>query len=407
MLEENRATMPSSVARRRWILLVVLGTLAAPRIAGAQDDRQLILELLAREGPQDVLITVDGSLEHAIAAGQSAVYPKAGAVLVLPRYDRAKQRALCGVPDVAVTGDSLAHPIVSAVVSSVAGLQALLARPDVVAVHRNLPLLPFSLTAIPVAQLSALAIPFHGGPDFSCAFAPARVEATWLYGDWSGSGQDRVGKYVPALDAFLLDANGNGLWDGVAGGDRRIALASGQGPGLPLVGDWNGDGSDGVAKRAGGHVYLDANEDGVWSGAAGGDVQAWVSGDLVVGDWDGDAKDELGQYLRPPTRFPPGTFPPQQDRFLLDDGDGLWQGPPTDRSVVIASVPLCPGRPIAFDWDLARPGDGVGKVWGRSLDPEFGYALDLDEDGVWRGNPGGDLLEVGRRVEYCGPLPEL
>jgi hypothetical protein len=404
---------PNRHPRRPLLLLALLLALAAPPPAGAQDDRRLIRDRLETEGPQNILVVVDGSREHVIAAGQSAVLSKGldpGAILVLPRYERPKQQALCGIPDFTVTGDALSQPIVSAVVSSVAGLQVLLARPGVLSVHRNAPLGPgdgLLLLPLPVAKLTLAAVPWEGGPTFSCAFAPGQTQAIWLYGDWSGSGQEAVGKYVPALDAFLLDANGNGLWDGVDGGDLRIVLAPGQGPGTPLVGDWNGDGRDGVAKGVGGRFYIDANEDGVWSGAAGGDIQSWVSGEVLVGDWDGDGDDELGQYLRPARRFPPGSFPPELDRFLLDDGDGVWQGPPTDRSVVIASVPLCPGTPIAFDWDPARPGDGVGKSWGRTLEPDFGYALDLDEDGVWRGNPGGDLLVVGSRVEYCGPLPEL
>jgi hypothetical protein len=408
--------MPAAChARRSAFALAALAALAAPATAHAQDDRGAIRERLLTQGPQRIVVVLDGTLERVQAAGRSAVASRACdcEVSTFPRYDRLKQRALCGLPDLVVTLDSDVAPQVTAVVSSVAGLEALLARPDVRLVYSDSlvvgPPGPVLLDSLSAARIAALGVPYHGeGPHFSCAFAPGRSEATWLSGDWNGDGIADVGKYDPALDAFLLDLNGNGLWDGALGGDRLVRFAPGRGPGAPLVGDWNGDGREGVGKHvAPGRVYLDADEDGAWEGRAGGDVQSWVDGELVVGDWDGDGDDALGQYLRPALRFTPGSFPPEPDRFLLDDGDGVWEGPPADPRVPIAANPLCPGRPIAFDWDAGHAGDGVGKIWGRWPDPDFGYALDLDEDEAWRGNGGGDLLVVGRVVEFCGPLAEL
>lgn len=57
-------------------------------------------------------------------------------------------------------------------------------------------------------------------------------------GDWTGTGQTRLGVFRNGL--WYLDLNNNGQWDGVAGGDGVFAF------GLPgdvaVVGDWNGDG---------------------------------------------------------------------------------------------------------------------------------------------------------------------
>jgi len=219
-------------------------------------------------------------------------------------------------------------------------------------------------------------------PSFSCAFARGQREARWLYGDWDGDGVREVGKYVPGLDAFLLDANGNGLWDGVAGGDTSAWVAAAAGPGEPLVGDWNGDGVESVGKAVGAVAYLDANESLGWDGRAGGDEVTVVApgrpeGMYVVGDWDGDGRDQLGRYEA------------ALGRFLLDaDGNGRWDGAAGgDRRVDFAVTNVFPVtglEPFVADFDGA-PGDGVG------LGTLWRVMADLDEDGVFAGAAGGDL----------------
>jgi len=216
-------------------------------------------------------------------------------------------------------------------------------------------------------------------PAFSCGFAPGQRDARWLYGDWDGDGAREVGKYVPALERFLLDANGNGRWDGLAGGDLAARVAAAAGPGEPLVGDWNGDGVESVGKAVGAVAFLDANESLGWEGVAGGDAVAILAPGLaddatiLVGDWDGDGRDQLGRYQ------------PASGRFLLDaNGNGRWDGAAGgDRRV---DFPLLAGvaEPFAADFDGA-PGDGVGQA-GRDR-----VTADLDEDGVFAGAAGGDL----------------
>ena len=96
-----------------------------------------------------------------------------------------------------------------------------------------------------------------------------------IAGDWNGDGFDEIGIYRG--NQFWLDANGNGVWDGVAGGDRFHTFRNvGD---KPLVGDWDGDGDDDLGTWNGGFFHLDLNGNGVWDGAAAGDVRIHVRTD--------------------------------------------------------------------------------------------------------------------------------
>lgn len=339
-----------------------------------------IREKILAEGPQQILVRFETAVDDAIGVGRQTVANRACeaanggipcAVSIARHYGRIKQRALCGLDDVVLTQDYTYVSLGYVRVATEAGLDALLARPDVAAVFDD----------VSPAHLGFLAFA-HDPPSFSCAFAPGRPDGVWLWGDWNGDGAEDVGKYVPALDAFLLDADGDGLWRGVAGGDRVVLLASAAGAGQPLVGDWNGDGADGVGKRTNTNVFLDANENGRWDGNAGGDrntrfapMKSVVS---LVADWDGDGSDDYGVYWL-------GGY------FLLDhNGDGVWAGEPGGDRLVRNPLP-CGSKPVAVDWDVDRPGASVGIVQGRRL-LGFGYALDLDEDGRLNVASGWDLV---------------
>jgi hypothetical protein len=66
--------------------------------------------------------------------------------------------------------------------------------------------------------------------------------------------------------------------------------------GLPVVGDFNGDGSDEVGIYFEGEWFLDLNRNGRWDSE---DLWAQLGSknDLpVVGDWDGDGKDDIGIF---------------------------------------------------------------------------------------------------------------
>ena len=127
--------------------------------------------------------------------------------------------------------------------------------------------------------------------------------ATPIIGDWDGDGVDNIGLYNAGY--FYLDRNGNGRWDGVAGGDTfydfgiRAIDATAQ----PVIGDWNGDKIDTVGLYNAGYFYLDANSNGRWDGVAGGDTfydygirSIATSATPVVGNWDGLGGDDLGLF---------------------------------------------------------------------------------------------------------------
>jgi protocatechuate 3,4-dioxygenase beta subunit len=80
----------------------------------------------------------------------------------------------------------------------------------------------------------------------------------------------------------------------VSGG--KASLNFGMIDGIPVAGDFDGDGIDEVAVFKDGFWMIDINSNGVWDKA---DLLAKL-GDLddrpVAGDWDGDGKDDIGIY---------------------------------------------------------------------------------------------------------------
>ena len=65
---------------------------------------------------------------------------------------------------------------------------------------------------------------------------PGSVPVT---GDWNGDGKDK-GRRRSAADAWSLDVNGNGVWDGMPT-DIVTTISVFRGD-TGLSGDWNGDG---------------------------------------------------------------------------------------------------------------------------------------------------------------------
>lgn len=66
--------------------------------------------------------------------------------------------------------------------------------------------------------------------------------------------------------------------------------------GIPLAGDFDGDGADEVAVYKDGYWMLDINHNGIWDEQ---DLLARLGKEddqPVVGDWDGDGKDDIGIY---------------------------------------------------------------------------------------------------------------
>jgi hypothetical protein len=162
-------------------------------------------------------------------------------------------------------------------------------------------------------------------------------------GDWNGDGRDDVGVWRPSTARFLLDTNGNDTWDGVTGGDTLTA-SFGLSTDLPVIGDWNGDGKDdiGVWRPSTARFLLDSNGNNTWGGVAGGDTLTasfGLSSDLpVIGDWNGDGRDGIGVW-RPSTA-----------RFLLDGNENnTWDGV-TGGDTITAPFGLGTDLPLAGRW---------------------------------------------------------
>jgi len=209
---------------------------------------------------------------------------------------------------------------------------------------------------------------------------------TPLLGDWNGDGTDKVGVFRPSDGTFYLDYNGNGAWDG-CGVDRCLQI--GMNGDVPLVGDWNGSGTSkvGVFRPSDGTFYLDYNGSGTWDGC-GVDrcLQIGLNGDVpLVGDWNGSGTSKVG------------TFRPSDGTFYLDyNGNGQWDGCGVDRCLQIG---MNGDVPLVGDWD----GSGTSKV-GVFRPNDGTFYLDYNGTGTWQGcgvdkcliiGMNGDTLLVG------------
>jgi hypothetical protein len=151
-----------------------------------------------------------------------------------------------------------------------------------------------------------------------------------LAGDWNGDGHDTVGAYNVASRQFTLwQAN----W---AGAPATTTPPIGPFGAIPFVGDWDGDGHDDVG------VYEPLARRFSFfftSGAEARPAQVFGSdGDLpIIGDWNGDGIDDIG------------TYTPSSRTFTLLPPDGLT----TTRVFGTAE-----DTPIAGDWN----GDGVDEI---------------------------------------------
>jgi hypothetical protein len=187
-----------------------------------------------------------------------------------------------------------------------------------------------------------------GGANIMAGYGPPGGNWIPLSGDWTGSGTDTIGLYNPATGFFYLhNSNTTGVgditffygdpgqhWIPVVGdwtGQKSSAgypidsvglydpktctwylrnslttgvadITIGYGPPgagwLPLVGDWDGNGTTtvGLYNPATGYFYLrNSNTTGVGNIAFfyGDPTQNWTP---VAGDWSGDGRDSIGMY---------------------------------------------------------------------------------------------------------------
>jgi len=224
---------------------------------------------------------------------------------------------------------------------------------------------------------------WESGTDLQTTFAKfANTEGTAIpiVGDWNMDNADEVGLYSVENDQFLFDLNGNGAWDGTAGGDAFLFIEPTAGPGVPIVGDWNGDGIDDVAKIVDTTYFIDSDGDRVWEAS---DVRSTFAGFAtdftpISGDWDGDGQDQIGKYQ------------PSTDSFLLDsDANFAWGGPAADILLGIGQV-FGAGTPMVCDFN-GDGADDVGKFVDGPAQGDIVYLVDANGNKVWDNFAGGDL----------------
>jgi serine-aspartate repeat-containing protein C/D/E len=200
-------------------------------------------------------------------------------------------------------------------------------------------------------------------------------------------------------------------------GQFRVRRVFGLRGGVPVTGDFNGDGKTDLGFFKDGRWYIDLNANGVWDA---GDLWAQLGGegDLpVTGDWDGDGKTDIGIYGRSWPRDPravanePGLPDPHNrnlgqykniPRAAEKNAEGsrklklTAQGKSREDVVDHVFHFGLPGdRPVAGDWN----GDGVHSIavfregrWHRDVD---GDGQPSDRDLHHRLGRTGDLPIVG------------
>ena len=202
-----------------------------------------------------------------------------------------------------------------------------------------------------------------GDKFFSFSGQPGAIA---VVGDWNGDGHAKVGYYLNGF--WILDYNGNGVWDGPNGGDKFYAFG-GDSSYVPVVGDWTGDGLTKIGYYHNGYWALDLNGNGSFDAQDGFYGFGGNPNEIpLVGDWNGDKRTKIGVYYN--------------GIFALDyDGDGHF----TAADKYYPSFGNLPGdKPIVGDWNA----NGTFKI---GLFRSGFWALDYNGNGTWDGTgPGGD-----------------
>jgi hypothetical protein len=213
-----------------------------------------------------------------------------------------------------------------------------------------------------------------------------------VVGQWSTGGSTQLGLFFPESAQWRLNADGNFSWDGC---DINICLGPfGEDTDLPMVGKWASTDFDqiGVFRPTTGYWYLDGDGSGKFDNCRIDQcarLAVYNSGDLpVAGDWSGSGITRLG------------LFRPSTGEWFLDQNENnTWDGCFTDRCVASFGTPE--DLPVVGDWD----GSGTSKI--GIFRPATGeWFLDRNGNGTWDGcgidlcapsfGGDGDIPVVGR-----------
>ena len=124
-----------------------------------------------------------------------------------------------------------------------------------------------------------------GAPDITVQFgAPGDYP---VVGDWDGNGTDTIGVYRNGV-FYLSNSNTTGHVD--------LTFAFGKAGDQPIAGDWNGDGIDTIGVYRNSKItFLLRNTNS--AGAADATFKLGIIGDVgIAGDWNADGKDTTGVF---------------------------------------------------------------------------------------------------------------
>lgn len=150
-----------------------------------------------------------------------------------------------------------------------------------------------------------------------------------VVGDWNNDGITDIGvsRNIDDIKIWILDMNGNGIYDGNVT-DRRVIF--GKAGDIPVVGDWNGAGFDKIGVYRDSLWILDINGNGIYEGSVV-DYRTTFgkTGDIpMAGDWDGSGTDKIGVY--------------RDGLWILDkNGNGIYEGQDIDlrlKNFIISSA---------------------------------------------------------------------
>jgi len=109
---------------------------------------------------------------------------------------------------------------------------------------------------------------------------------TPVTGDWNGNGKTKIGVFRNSTQRWYLDYNGNGVWDGTPT-DKLYVF--GMSTDTPITGDWdrNNKTEIGVFRNSTRQWLLDYNGNGMWNGTPKDKLYKFMlSTDTpVTGDW--------------------------------------------------------------------------------------------------------------------------
>jgi DMSO/TMAO reductase YedYZ molybdopterin-dependent catalytic subunit len=193
-----------------------------------------------------------------------------------------------------------------------------------------------------------------------------------VVGNWNHTlSGDKIGVFRNG--SWLLDYNGNFLWDG----NDKVASLGATGD-LPAVGDWNNNGDTKIGVFRNGFWILDYNGNFQWDGPeAGGDIVAGfgMTGDIpVVADWGGTHQDKIGVF--------------RNGFWILDyNGNFQWDGLEAGGDIVAGFGGMAGDVPVAKDWN----GDGLPEM--GVFHPGVGqWVIDYNRNFQWDDTSGGDVV---------------